>query len=302
MTVHQPVLFEAVREAFTMPPGLVLDATAGGGGHTRLLLELGHRVIALDRDPAAIARLEGVFAREVAEGRLTLRNVSFAEASLDVALDGLLADLGLSSDQLADASRGFSFGAEGALDMRMDPSLPRSAAELVEEGEPGELARLFGEFGEERHAGRIARAVAGRRFDSAVDLARAIEAILPYGRSRIHPATRVFQALRIAVNDELGQLERLLKRAPDLINPGGRIAIISFHSLEDRLVKRVFRRWEGLCRCPPGLPICACGEKRIAFPLWKGARSADASEIDRNPRARSARIRAMRLIENFAQN
>lgn len=277
---------EAVREAFTLPPGTVLDATAGGGGHTAILLELGHRVIALDRDPAAIERLRRKF-----DDRVTLIHSNFGSAPINDRVDGILADLGFSSDQLADAARGFSFDSEGPLDMRMSGE-GETAADLVERLPAGELADLIYRYSEETESRRIARAIAGKRFESAKAFASAV-ASAKKTRGKINPATKTFQALRIAVNHELDELESLLARAPALLRPNGRIAIITFHSLEDRIVKETFARWAGKCLCPPRLPICVCGAKKIAQPLWKRARTADEDEITTNPRARSAKIRAM---------
>lgn len=298
-TRHVPVLSRWVREAFTMPPGLVLDATAGGGGHARLLVELGHRVIAADRDPAALDRLRRVFA---GVPQVRVEHADFSFIARFASLDGILADLGFSSDQLGDASRGFSFDAPGPPDMRMDPALPRSAADLVAESTAAELARIIRDFGEESAASAIARSIAGLRFASSAELAAAIAAAKGPARFRpgrrsssLHPATKTFQALRIAVNDEFGQLRMLLDAAPTALNPRGRIAVIAFHSLEDRMVKTAFGDWLGRCRCPPRLPICACGVKRIAFALWKGAQTADSEEVSGNPRSRSARIRAMEM-------
>lgn len=273
-----------------MPPGIVLDATAGGGGHTALLRSLGHSVIANDRDPRARERLQLRFATDAG---VRIHAGDFRSLASLEPVDGLLADLGLSSDQLDTPDSGFSFLSDGPPDMRMDPALPRTAADLVAESEPGALARILEHYGEEPRARRIARALAGRRYSSCRELAAAIETSAGYYGSRVHPATRAFQALRIAVNDELGQLEALLEAAPGLVRPGGRIVLISFHSLEDRLVKRAMTAWCGVCTCPPGLPVCACGVKPCAKPLWKGPRSADDREVADNPRARSARIRGV---------
>ena len=280
-----------------MPPGVLLDATAGGGGHSRILLDLGHRVIAADRDPSVVTRLRN----ELHESsRLLVEHSDFTEIRCYTPLNGILADLGFSSDQLADSSRGFSFDADGPLDMRMNPASHPSAAELIRSSSMDDLRRIIREFGEESSAGAIAREIAGREFSTARELAGAIARVKkprPYrpGRPPLHPATRTFQALRIAVNDELGQLRSLLDAAPHVLAPGGRIAIITFHSLEDRIVKNAFREWEGVCRCPPRLPVCACGAKRIAFALWKGSQNADSEEVSSNPRSRSARIRAMEM-------
>lgn len=289
MTVHRPVLSDAVREAFAMPSGAVIDATGGGGGHSALLLELGHTVIACDRDPAACARLRDRFS-----GNPRLRVHAGDFRSLPPGpVQGLLADLGLSSDQLDSADRGFSFQSDAYPDMRMDPSLPQTAADLIETSDLSSLARILKVYGEEPRAARIARALVGRKFATCKELAGIVAAASGYYGSRTNPATRTFQALRIAVNDELGQLEALLDAAPRLVKPGGRIVIISFHSLEDRMVKKAMAEWCGVCRCPPGLPVCACGVKPCAKPLWKGFRGADDREVADNPRSRSAHIRGV---------
>lgn len=290
---HLPVLPDVVREAFRMPPGTVVDATAGGGGHTALLRSLGHTVLANDRDPRARARLARRFQGD--PGVRVHAGDFRSLAALDP-VDGLLADLGLSSDQLDHPESGFSFLSASMPDMRMDPGLPRTAARLIEESDPASLARILADFGEEPRAGRIARALAGRRFDSCRELAEVVRVSSGYHSSRTNPATRTFQALRIAVNDELGQLESLLAAAPTLVRPGGRIVFISFHSLEDRLVKRAMTSWAGVCTCPPGLPVCRCGVKPCAKPLWKGYRAADDREVAENPRARSARIRGVERV------
>lgn len=274
----------------------MIDATAGGGGHSAILLELGHTVIAVDRDPVARDRVAARFA-----GNPHFRVESGDFRSLErLALvdgfpvcDGLLADLGLSSDQLANAGRGFSFNSDDPPDMRMDPGLPESAGDLLARVTPAALVAILRDFGEEPRAPRIARSLAGRRFGTCRELAETVATASGYHASRVHPATRTFQALRIAVNDELGQLRALLEAAPRLVRPNGVIAIISFHSLEDRLVKRTFAEWLGICRCPPGFPVCRCGVIPCAKPLWKGFKSVDDREGTTNPRARSARIRAM---------
>jgi len=294
---HIPVLPELVREAFAMPPGLVVDATGGGGGHSRILLELGHRVITLDKDTAAVERLRALFAAEIAAGRSEIRPGPFSRLGDVTACDGILADLGFSSFQVDDPARGFSFASPAPPDMRLDTSQPLTAADLIERSSAEELARILREYGEEKDAWRLARNLAGRRFTSSAELAGEIEKLKGGRRGqRIHPATRAFQALRIAVNGELDELRALLALAPDVVRPGGRVAIISFHSLEDRLVKETFRSWEGPCTCPPELPECRCRPIRRATPLWKGGRTADDREVETNPRSRSARMRVMTMI------
>lgn len=284
-SVHVPVLATEVYEWLAPQPGQVfVDGTLGGGGHTRGLLErVGPTglVIALDRDPAAIARAEA----ELAGSPLKLVPANFAE--LDQALvaaqagpvDGILLDIGLSSDQLADPARGFSFDSAGPLDMRFDPTDGESAAELLAHIAEDDLANLIYQNGEERLSRRIAKAIVERRRSSPIQTAAELAAVVrkAVGRrgdvDRIDPATRTFQALRIAVNRELSSLERVLEIAPAALKPGGRIAIISFHSLEDRIVKETFR-----------------DDPRYQ-PLTKKPIQAGPAEVARNPRARSAKLR-----------
>jgi 16S rRNA (cytosine1402-N4)-methyltransferase len=289
---HVPVLAaETLRLLDPQPGETWVDGTVGGGGHARLIAErLGEsgRLIGLDQDPAMLdlarPRLAGL--------PVTLVHANFDQlpdvlANLGVsAVDGVLADLGFSSDQLAEVSRGLSFRDDGPLDMRLDPSTGQTAADLVNTMSEAGLADVFFEFGEERHSRRVARRVVERRaqkpFATTADLAEVVRRCVPRSGG-IDPATRVFQALRIAVNDELGALDRLLAALPRVVRPGGRAGVISFHSLEDRRVKQAFRRagvWE---------------------PLTKKPVEADAAEVARNPRARSAKLRvAVRLGERPA--
>lgn len=286
MSIHIPVLAQEVLHWLQPAPGMtIVDGTLGGGGHTRLLAEkVGNRgrVIALDRDPAAVAAAE----QSLRGLPVCVATASYADFSqvLDElgisAVDGLLLDLGLSSDQLADAERGFSFDAAGPLDMRFDRDEGEPAWRLLERLRSEELADIVFRYGEERYSRRIARAIVEARqsepIRTAEQLARLVRRCVPRSADRIDPATRTFQALRIAVNNELGELERLLKTAPERIKPGGRAAIISFHSLEDRIVKEAFRsdeRWEVLTKKPI---------------------TASEAEIAANPRSRSAKLRVAR--------
>ena len=291
------------------PGGIYLDGTVGGGGHSRLILEASApdgRLIGLDRDPAALAAA----AENLGEfgARVTLRAGSFAEMGrhldeLGIPLvDGILLDLGVSSHQLDTAERGFSFREDGPLDMRMDPGQALSAAGLLAGADADELKRIFYEYGEERWAGRIAREIVRRRVDAPLvstrQLAELVCSVVPggYRPQRIHPATRVFQALRIAVNGELDALREGLKVALGRLCPGGRMTVISFHSLEDRLVKQGFREAASSCQCPPRLPVCVCGVKPAVKVLTsRGVRAAE-DEIDANPRARSAVLRAVERL------
>ncbi|MCB9761943.1 MAG: 16S rRNA (cytosine(1402)-N(4))-methyltransferase RsmH [Alphaproteobacteria bacterium] len=295
---HRSVLLgEAVGLLAPRDGGVYVDCTLGGGGHAEALLEASAptgRVVGLDRDPAALAAATQRLARF--GDRFTPIRSSFAEIrrildemGLD-AVDGILADLGVSSPQLDQAERGFSFRQDGPLDMRMDPALPRTAADLVNTLEGDALADLIWRYGEERKSRRIARAiVAARPHVSTLGLAQVV-ADADGGRpQRIHPATRTFQALRIVVNDELGQLDALLDAALGCLRVGGRLAVISFHSLEDRAVKQRFRALAGV-----GQPTDAFGHPLTPPRARLLTRKAVTSEDD-NPRARSARLRAIEI-------
>jgi 16S rRNA (cytosine1402-N4)-methyltransferase len=280
---HVPVLLNEIVRWLAPSPGKVLvDGTLGGGGHTRALAELvspGGRVVALDRDPAAVsaARTQLAHLPVLALWCSFARLDDALEKAELAAVDGLLLDLGWSSDQLADGSRGFSFRAAGELDLRFDPTEGEPAWRLLERMRENDLANLIYEFGEERHSRRIARAIVARRDNrpvrTAADLADLVRGAVPRSRDRLDPATRTFQALRIAVNDELGALDRVLSIAPRHLRLGGRLAVISFHSLEDRRVKNAFRddpRWHSLTKKP--------------------LRPTD-EEAASNPRAASAKLR-----------
>ncbi len=296
---HLPVLYDRVLEFLApQPGGRYIDATVGAGGHAWGILEASDpdgRLLALDADPAALA-----VARERLAPfgeRVTLMHANFdrlaqvAEEHGFEKVDGILLDLGLSSLQLADAQRGFSFQLEGPLDMRFDPRTRRTAADLVNRLSEEELADLLKRYGEERYARRIARAIVRHRpIRTTRELAELVARNVPH-RGRIHPATRTFMALRIAVNDELGALERALPQAVGLLRPGGRLAVISFHSLEDRIVKEFFRRESRDCICPPELPACVCDHKAVLELVTRKPVTPSAEEVARNPRSRSARMR-----------
>jgi len=303
---HVPVLAEEVRELLAVQPGeTVVDATFGAGGHSRLLADDLHgdgKLIAIDRDASARAYFDrfkaasgGVQARFLrGEFSLVLNQL----AANDVQADAILLDLGVSSMQLDRPERGFSYAADAPLDMRMDGSAELSARELVNEAEERELALIFKRFGEERYARQIARAIVRRRaerpYERTSDLADTIKQAIPtparFGDG--HPARRVFQALRIAVNDELGALEAALPAALRMLHPGGRIAVISFHSLEDRIVKQFVREQVRGCTCPPEFPICACGNEPVLRDLTRKPVRPGAREVEQNPRAASAKLRA----------
>lgn len=293
-SIHTSVLPAEVMSFLAVRPGMrVIDGTLGGGGHTRLLAEAvgaAGLVIAIDRDPAAIDR----GARELAGLPVRFAQANYCDIPevLDAlaidAVDAVLLDIGLSSDQLADRSRGFSFDAEGPLDLRFDPTEGEPAWRLVNRMKPESLADIIYEFGEERHSRRIARKIAAVRekepIHSAREFARLVMSAIPrqHPPSRIHPATRTFQALRIAVNQELKSLRIALERIPQRLVPGGRLAVISFHSLEDRLVKQAFRNtqvWDCLTRSPI---------------------EAGPDELAANPRSRSAKLRVARRAAGFS--
>jgi len=305
---HSPVLPEEVLSLLApRPGGIYLDGTVGGGGHSRLILEAcspDGRLIGLDRDPEALKKAAEVLAPFGA--RAVLRHKNFSEAAevlkeLDIdAVDGMLLDLGVSSHQLDAASRGFSFRGEAPLDMRMDQTRGVTAAEVLAGSSAEELARIFYEYGEERYGRRIAKRIVQVRSEAPIlttlQLAELVRDAIPGGNvpSRIHPATRVFQALRIHVNEELDHVALGVTRALDLLRPGGHLAVISFHSLEDRIVKRIFREESKGCICPPRLPICTCGHQpRVELLTRKGIR-ASAAEVEVNPRSRSAVLRGVR--------
>ena len=302
---HVPVLADEVRELLAVQPGeTVIDGTFGAGGHARLLCaDLGGagRFIAVDRDPDARAYFDR-FARGCGAQARFLRG-DFATVLGQLAQNGLradaiLLDLGVSSMQIDRPERGFSYAVDAPLDMRMDPSEPRSARELVNDSSERELADVFRRYGEERFSRQIARAIVRRRqeepFERTSDLVETVRGAIPAPRrfGDGHPAKRVFQALRIAVNDELGSLERALPEAVSVLRPGGRIAVISFHSLEDRIVKRFFAAEARGCICPPDLPVCGCGqEPRLRLATRKAVRPSPA-EVAGNARSASARLRA----------
>jgi 16S rRNA (cytosine1402-N4)-methyltransferase len=300
------VLADEVRELLDVQPGeTVVDATFGAGGHSRMLaaeLEGRGKLVAIDRDPT----VKGYFDRVKASTRgvqLRFLRGDYAVvlsqlAANGVRADAVLLDLGLSSMQVDRPERGFSYATDAPLDMRMDPSDETSAAEVVATYDEGELATIFRRYGEERYARQIARAIARRRGDEPIErtaqLVDIVKASIPaparFGEG--HPAKRVFQALRIEVNHEIDALEVGLPAAFEMLRPGGRIAIISFHSLEDRIVKRFLRDRSRGCTCPPEFPVCVCGKEPEARILTAKPVRPSGAEIDRNPRASSARLRA----------
>jgi 16S rRNA (cytosine1402-N4)-methyltransferase len=304
-TDHVPVLAEEVREALAVQPGdSVVDATFGSGGHAELLaadLRGDGKLIAIDRDPSARPYFDRFKRRAAVQGRFLRGDFSVVLEQLaanGVRADAILFDLGVSSMQIDRPERGFSYAADAPLDMRMDPGSDVSARELVNEAGERELTKIFREYGEERYARQIARAIARRRrerpFERTGELVETVKSAIPaparFGDG--HPAKRVFQALRIAVNDELGSLETALPAALEMLRPGGRLAVISFHSLEDRIVKRFLRAQERGCTCPPDFPVCVCGHEPVLRALSRRPIRPSAREIASNPRAASARLRA----------
>lgn len=304
---HVPALEQEVLALLpTDPDGTYVDGTLGGGGHTRgLLARLGPRgcLIGLDRDPRALEEARELATKFSSRLRLLqgdygdLRRILTAEGRLPV--HGILLDLGVSSHQLDSGPRGFSFLRDGPLDMRMDPTCGAPAADLVNGLAEETLAKIFREYGEEPRARRVARAIALVRerqpIRTTAQLAEVVEKALGR-RGPKHPATRVFQALRIATNQELESLDRFLADLPALLVPGGRVVVIAYHSLEDRRVKQALRALEPRCRCPQEAPRCSCGCPGSMRLLSRKAIKPQREEISRNPRARSARLRAAQRI------
>ena len=302
--VHRSVLLLPTVEALAVrPDGIYLDGTLGGAGHSYEIaarLTTG-RLIGLDRDETALAAAGARLAPFA--GRVTLVHSNFADLaqvldSLDIpAVDGMLFDLGVSSPQLDDAERGFSYMQDAPLDMRMDRTAGLTAYEVVNTWPEAELKRILYTYGEERYAPRIAAAIAARRTErpiaTTLELADLIRSAMPAQalREKQHPAKRSFQAIRIAVNDELGAVERMLASAIDRLNPGGRLAVITFHSLEDRIVKTAFQEAARGCTCPKDFPVCVCGKKPKVKLITRHPIVADEAELAENPRARSAKLR-----------
>ena len=302
---HVPVLAAEVRELLGVQPGeTVVDATFGAGGHASLLAEdLAGRgkLVAIDRDPGAKSYFDRFKARAGIDVRFLRGDFAIVLAQLaanGIKADAILLDLGICSMQVDRPERGFSYATDAPLDMRMDPSSETTAAAIVNTWDERELVSVFRRYGEERYAAPIARAIVRRRterpFTRTGDLVDVIKLAIPtparFGEG--HPARRVFQALRIAVNDELGQLEAALPAALEMLRPGGRLAVISFHSLEDRIVKRFFAEQAKGCTCPPEFPICVCGQEPTLRLLSRKPVRPSADETEHNPRATSARLRA----------
>jgi 16S rRNA (cytosine1402-N4)-methyltransferase len=307
---HVPVLSREVASILLWKKdGIYVDATAGSGGHSEIVargLSENGRLVSIDRDPCAVEMVSRRLAFMGDRARAIKGNFSELPAILSAhgigRVDGLLLDLGMSSYQLDSSGRGFSVITDEPLDMRMDPSLDLTARDLINFSTCKEIERILREYGEERRAARIAKTICRERerrpIETSVELSSLIAAVFPPS-SRFkarHPAIKSFQALRIAVNDELGNLEKFLNSAPSLLNDSGRLVVLSYHSLEDRLVKKAIKSWEKGCRCPPDLPVCACGFKVLFHSLTRKGIKAQQDETESNPRARSAVLRAARRV------
>jgi 16S rRNA (cytosine1402-N4)-methyltransferase len=305
---HTPVLYLEIIEALQPRDGAAyIDCTVGGGSHAAGLLEAAGptaRLLGLDADPEDLAiateRLSGF------DDRVKLVNANFrdllqvAEDTGFIPADGVFFDLGMSSMQLDQSSRGFSFQRDAPLDMRFDPRQPTTAADIVNGADEADLRKMLFDLGNERHASRLARAIVRRRgirrIETTKELSDVIFGAIGPRQNGIHSATKTFQALRIAVNQELESLREALPQALQLLNKGGRLAVISFHSLEDRIVKEFMRYEASTCICPPGLPICVCGKRATVSLVQRKPITAGPEEIKRNPRSRSAKLRVAEKI------
>ncbi|MGI6559735.1 MAG: 16S rRNA (cytosine(1402)-N(4))-methyltransferase RsmH [Clostridiaceae bacterium] len=308
---HIPVLYQEVIENLAIKPdGFYVDCTAGGGAHSLGILEQLSStglLISIDQDPEALAatklKLESLDHNNtqfilVHDKFSELKDI-LAERNIDK-VDGILADLGVSSHQIDTARRGFSYRRDGALDMRMNPNNPVSAADLINTSTEEDLVYILKVFGEERYANLIARSIVEKRnlkpFETTMDLVELIKSVMPARSKREkHPARRTFQALRIAVNQELKELEKLLEVIPHCLNNKGRVNLISFHSLEDRIIKNKFQEWENPCTCPNDFPICVCGKKPLGKIIHRKGIVAGKEDIAKNSRARSARLRVFEM-------
>ena len=307
---HVPVMVEEVIAYLGCMPGKTyVDGTLGGGGHAKAIvqhIEPNGFLVGIDKDPAALAVVSESL-RGYAS-RIELFNDDFAHAPHIVAercggkVDGILLDLGLSLYQLEGSGRGFSFRRDEPLDMRMNPKQEHTASHIVNRFSRGQLAEIISGYGEERWAGRIADAIVNARrsrpIDSSLAFAEVVKTAIPakHRPKRIHPATRTFQAIRIAVNREIGSLKAFLDGAADLLNPNGRLCVISFHSLEDRMVKQQFKHMADPCRCPPDFPLCTCGKKPQVRILTKKPVRPNPNAVEVNPMARSAKLRVVEKL------
>ncbi len=308
---HIPVLYNETLDALAIKAnGIYVDCTAGGGGHSSGILqklsENGH-LICIDQDPEALSATKlKLDSLEQNNAHYTLVNDTFSNLATILKklqieqVDGILADLGVSSHQIDTAERGFSFQQDGSLDMRMNPDNPYTAADFVNTASAEELADVFKKYGEERYAMRIAKNIVRLReerpFLTTFQLVDAIKQVVPAKSKREqHPAKRVFQAIRIQINHELQEIEDLLAASKFSLAAKGRIAVITFHSLEDRIVKHTFQEWENPCTCPKEFPVCVCGKKPLGKIINKKGIVASQSAISENPRARSARLRVFEM-------
>jgi len=306
---HQPVMLKEVIKYLDPVKGeTFVDNTIGGGGHALEIVKKimpGGKLVGMDVDDMAITAANFTLRKHSRNIYLIKANFSKVDDVLKElgieGMDGSLFDLGLSSAQINDNSRGFSYIEDGQLDMRMDKNIQLTAKEVINTVPVDELSAIFRRYGQEEHATRIAGAIEIRRkkapINSTMDLVEIIKNAVPKKRARRgHPAKRIFQALRIYVNDEIGCLEIGLKKNFKLLNTGGRMVVISYHSLEDKLVKDIFKKLSGGCICPPDVPVCICGMQKNAEILTKGAVLPDSEEVLRNPRSKSARLRALRKL------
>lgn len=299
---HQSVMpGECMEHLHIRPGGDYLDCTLGGGGHSAEILKKleGGTLTGIDRDADAIRAASA----RIGDSRFRALRGNFHDARAltgGASFDGILIDLGVSSHQLDVRERGFSYHDDAPLDMRMDASASLTAADLVNTRSEDELTRIFRDYGEEKWARQIARVVRDRRpIETTAQLVSAIDAAIPIkfrARDGSHPARRSFQALRIAVNDELDPLEPALEMLVDMLKPGGRLCVMTFHSLEDRIVKNTFRRLANPCTCPPQIPVCVCGKKAAVRQVTRKPVTASAAELQENPRARSANLRVVEKI------
>lgn len=312
--VHEPVLLAEVLEWLQpVSGGVYCDGTLGGGGHSGAILKIageGASLYGIDRDATAISaaceRLKAYPGFQAIHGNFHDAKELLKAAGAPM-LDGVLLDLGVSSPQLDHSERGFSYHTDAPLDMRMDRSQSLTAAELLNQATEKELAEIIRDFGEEKWAARIAKMICEHRknkaMESTFDLVEAVDAAIPKAvrnKEDGHPARRTFQAIRIAVNDELNPLDEAICNLVDCLKPGGRICVITFHSLEDRVVKRCFQRLQNPCVCPPKAPICICGKKPVVKVLAGGAIKPSQNEIDRNPRSRSAKLRVAEKLKTVS--
>ena len=306
---HRPVLLlETLQFLAPERGGLFVDCTVGLGGHSEAILKASNetRVLGIDRDPAALALTKerlASFGERFSAVHANFQEIARVLHEADESEPaGILADLGVSSFQLDSAERGFSFRFDAPLDMRMDPTTGSTAADLLAEFSEEEIARIIFEFGEERHSRRIARRIVERREQgqpvaTTKELADLVaQAVRARKWKQVHPATRTFQALRIAVNKELDGLAQFVETSIDLLAPGGQFVVISFHSLEDRIIKQELRRLSGYCQCPPRLPICSCGAREVVEILTRRPITPGPAELEENPRARSSKLRACRKL------